>query len=74
MSQQSGGAEQQASVDSQRRAIEKYYRRNNLVLVHFFADKARSGFTTVRRDGLWNVTFWRGEFAKRWGCIDQPYP
>jgi hypothetical protein len=39
----SGGIEQQESVASQRRAIEKYCRQHNLVLVHFFADEARIG-------------------------------
>jgi hypothetical protein len=38
----SGGIEQQESVASQRRAIEKYCRQNNLVLVHFLPTKPGS--------------------------------
>ena len=48
----SGGIEQQESVASQRRAIEEYCRRNNLVLARFFADEARIGSTTIGRDAL----------------------
>ncbi len=53
----SGGIEQQESVASQRRAIEKYCRQHNLVLVHFFADEARIGSTTVGRDGLEDLLY-----------------
>ena len=53
----SGGIEQQESVASQRRAIEKYCRRNDLVLVHFFADEARVGSTTVGREGLEDLLY-----------------
>jgi site-specific DNA recombinase len=53
----SGGIEQQESVASQRRAIEKYCRQHNLVLVHFFADEARVGSSTVGRDGLEDLLY-----------------
>lgn len=55
--QDSGGMEQQESVASQRRTIEKYCRQHNLVLVHFFADEARVGSSTVGRDGLEDLLY-----------------
>jgi site-specific DNA recombinase len=53
----SGGIEQQESVASQRKAIEEYCRRNSLVLVHFFADEARIGSTTIGRDALEDLLY-----------------
>jgi len=53
----SGGIEQQESVASQRRAIEGYCQRNNLVLVRFFADEARIGSTTIGRDALEDLLY-----------------
>jgi len=53
----SGGIEQQESVTSQRKAIEEYCRRYNLVLVHFFADEARIGSTTIGRDALEDLLY-----------------
>ncbi len=43
----SRGIEQEEGVASQRRAFEEYCRLNNLAMVHFRADEARIGFTTV---------------------------
>ncbi len=53
----SGGIEQQASVASQRKAIEEYCRGYNLVLVQFFADEARIGSTTMGRDALEDLLY-----------------
>jgi DNA invertase Pin-like site-specific DNA recombinase len=53
----SGGIEQQESVASQRKAIQEYCRRYNLVLVHFFADEARIGSTTIGRDALEDLLY-----------------
>ena len=53
----SGGIEQQESVASQRNAIEVYCRRNDLVLVHFFADEARIGSTTIGREALEDLLY-----------------
>jgi DNA invertase Pin-like site-specific DNA recombinase len=48
----SGGDEQERSVDQQRRVAEEYCQRPHLVLVHVFADVARPGSTIVGRDGF----------------------
>ena len=48
----SGGDEQERSVDQQRRVAEEYCQQHHLVLVRVFADVARPGSTTVGRDGF----------------------
>ena len=53
----SGGIEQQESVASERKAIEEYCRRCNLVLVHFFADEARIGSSALGRDALEDLLY-----------------
>ena len=53
----SGGEEQQDSVASQRRAIEDYARRHNVLVVQVFTDEARPGSTTVGRDGLEDLLY-----------------
>ena len=53
----SGGDDQQDSVASQRRAIERYCDEHHLVLVQVFADEARPGTTTVGREGLEDLQY-----------------
>ena len=53
----SGGDDQQDSVASQRRAIERYCDEYHLVLVQVFADEARPGTTTVGREGLEDLQY-----------------
>jgi hypothetical protein len=48
----SGGEEQERSVDQQRRVAEEYCQQHHLVLVRIFADEARPGSTIVGRDGF----------------------
>jgi site-specific DNA recombinase len=50
----SGGDEQERSVDQQRRVAEAYCQQHHLVLVRVFADEARSGSTVVGRNGFDN--------------------
>ena len=48
----SGGDEQERSVDQQRRVAEEYCQRHHLVLARVFADEARPGGTVVGRDAF----------------------
>ncbi|MEJ2735741.1 MAG: recombinase family protein [Anaerolineae bacterium] len=48
----SGGDEQERSVDQQRRVAEEYCQQHHLALVRIFADEARPGSTIVGRDGF----------------------
>ena len=48
----SGGDGQEQSVPQQKAEIEAYCRRHNLVLVHIFADVAKSGGSIVGRDAF----------------------
>jgi len=48
----SGGDEQERSVDQQRRVAEEYCQQHHLVLVRLFADEARPGGTVVGRDAF----------------------
>jgi DNA invertase Pin-like site-specific DNA recombinase len=48
----SGGDEQERSVDQQRRVAEEYCQLHHLVLVRVFVDQARPGSTVVGRDGF----------------------
>ena len=43
--------------DPQRRHIEEFCERHSLILVHFFADEARVGSTTVGREGLEDLLY-----------------
>lgn len=48
----SGGDEQERSVDQQRRVAEEYCQRHHLVLVRVFADEAKPGGTVIGRDAF----------------------
>jgi site-specific DNA recombinase len=48
----SGGDEQERSVDQQRRVAEEYCRQHHLVLLRVFADEARPGSTITGRDAF----------------------
>ncbi len=48
----SGGEEQERSVDQQIEVYREYCRQHNLVLTEIFTDRARPGSTTVGREGF----------------------
>ncbi len=59
----SGGDEQERSVDQQRRVAEEYCQQHHLVLVKLFADEARPGSTIVGRDAFDNLIHYCRQLA-----------
>jgi site-specific DNA recombinase len=59
----SGGDEQERSVDQQRRVAEDYCQQHHLVLVKIFADEARPGSTVVGRDAFDDLIHYCRQFA-----------
>ena len=59
----SGGPEQERSVDQQRAAAAEYCRQNGLVLVREFADRATPGSSTIGRDAFQAMVAWLRELA-----------
>jgi site-specific DNA recombinase len=59
----SGGDEQERSVDQQRRVAEEYCQQHHLVLVRIFADEARPGSTVVGRDGFDDLIHYCRQYA-----------
>ena len=59
----SGGPEQERSVDQQRTAASDYCRQHGLVLVREFADEATSGSSTSGRDAFRRMVVWLRELA-----------
>ena len=59
----SGGDEQERSVDQQRRVAEEYCQQHHLVLVRIFADEARPGSTIVGRDGFDDLIHYCRQYA-----------
>ena len=51
----SGGEEQERSVDEQRRVAQQHCQQHHLVLVRGFADEARPGGTVVGSDAFGNL-------------------
>ena len=59
----SGGPEQERSVDQQRAAASEYCRQHGLVLVREFADQATPGSSTIGREGFQRMVAWLRELA-----------
>nr|NIV30493.1 recombinase family protein [Anaerolineae bacterium] len=59
----SGGPEQERSVDQQRAAASEYCRQHGLVLVREFADEASPGSSIIGRDQFQAMVAWLRELA-----------
>jgi len=59
----SGGTEQERSIDQQRAAATEYCRQHGLVLVREFADEATPGSSVIGRDGFLAMVAWLRELA-----------
>ena len=59
----SGGPEQERSVDQQRAAVADYCRQHGLTLVREFADEASPGSSTIGRDAFRRMVAWLRELA-----------
>jgi DNA invertase Pin-like site-specific DNA recombinase len=59
----SGGDEQERSVDQQRRVAEEYCQRHHLVLVKVFADEARPDGTVIGREAFDDLIHYCRQYA-----------
>jgi len=59
----SGGTEQERSIEQQRAAATEYCQRHGLVLVREFADEATPGSSVIGRDGFQAMIAWLRELA-----------
>ena len=59
----SGGDEQERSVDQQRCVAGEYREQHHMVLVRIFADEARPGGTIVGRDRFDDLIHYRRQYA-----------